>query len=66
MSNVVKRVNTLLNGKSYIIIDSSYRVSGTAESFLFMLPDLISNVKSVKPIYTIMSNNVYNITQLSN
>jgi hypothetical protein len=37
-----------------------------AENFTFTLPTLLKNVKSVRPVYAIISNCVYNITNTNN
>lgn len=64
--SIQERVEQLVNGKTYLIIDSAKRTSGTAENFTYTLPTLIKNVKSVRPVYTIISNCVYNITNTNN
>ena len=37
-----------------------------AENFTFTLPTLLRNVKSVRPLYAIISNCVYNVTNTNN
>jgi hypothetical protein len=49
-----------------LFIDSSLRASGTAENFTFQLPYLITNIKSIVPIYTIFPNNLYTISSVNN
>lgn len=65
-STLAEKVSIKLTGKAYIVVDSSKRVSGTAENFIFTLPTLYQNVKSIKPVYIIISNNIYNITAVTN
>ena len=66
MTQIQQRVETLLNGKQYLVIDSSKRVTGTAEDFIINLPNILTNVKSVQPRYAIMTNSVYNVTGVNN
>ena len=61
-----QEITSLLLGKQYLIIDSSKRESGKPEDFVIRFPSIINNIKSVKPVYTIMTNNVYNITAVNN
>ena len=64
--SVQARVEQLISGKTHIVIDSARRSSGVAENFTFTLPTLLKNVKSVRPVYAIISNCVYNITNTNN
>jgi len=64
--SVQARVEQLISGKTHIVVDSAKRTSGVAENFVFTLPTLLRNVKSVRPVYTIISNCVYNITNTNN
>ena len=61
-----QRIEVLVNNKSYILIDSSKRQSGVAEQFTYNLPNLITGVKSIRPVYCIISNSAYNIGALTN
>ena len=64
--SVQQRVEQLISGKSHVVIDSARRSSGVAENFTFTLPTLLRNVKSVRPLYAIISNCVYNVTNTNN
>jgi hypothetical protein len=64
--NMQQRVEQLINGKSYLLIDSAKRQSGTPEQFVFALPNLLSGVKSIRPVYCIISNTTYNVSAVSN
>lgn len=61
-----QRIEQLINNKTYLLIDSSKRTSGTAEQFLYTLPDLVTGVKSIRPVYCILSNSAYNIGSQQN
>ncbi len=56
----------MINNKTYLLIDSSKRTSGTAESFLYTLPNLVTGVKSIRPVYCIISNSAYNVGSQTN
>ena len=47
-------------------IDSSLRASGSAENFTFNLPYLITNIKSIQPVYSIFPNNIYTVSAVNN
>ena len=64
--SVQQRVEQLISGKQHIVIDSARRTSGVAENFTFTLPTLLKNIKSVRPVYAIISNCVYNVTNTNN
>jgi len=42
------------------------RSSGTAEDFIYNLPNIITGVSTITPIYCIITNSVYNITAVTN
>ena len=56
----------MINNKTYLIIDSAKRQSGTAENFLYTLPNLVTGVKSIRPVYCIISNSAYNVGSVTN
>lgn len=66
MSSIDLQVNSILNGKQTIVIDSSKRSAGTSENFTYTLPNIIKNVKNVRPVEIILSNKLYNITGATN
>ena len=66
MSDFILQASQVINGHQYLYIDSSLRVSGSAENFVFNLPYLITNIKSIQPIYTIFPNNIYTVSAVNN
>jgi hypothetical protein len=66
MSSIDIQVNAILNRKQTVVVDSSRRTSGASENFTFTLPEIIKNVKNIRPVEVIMSNKLYNITGQTN
>jgi hypothetical protein len=66
MSEFILKSSQIINGYQYIVVDSSLRQSGTAENFVYELPYLITNIKSIQPVYTIFPNNIYTVSSLNN